>query len=169
MKIKRALVSIYDKTGIIDFIQKLIHLDVEIIASSGTLNFLRESGVQPVNHVSDITQFPEILNGRVKTEHPKVIGGILALRNNPEHMDELRKLRIKTIDMVICNLHSLQESIGSDLRSTLEHMDIGGLNIIRAGIKNFENVVVIVNPEKYNQVYQELENTGVLVPKQDSA
>lgn len=162
MEIKRALFSVYDKTGIIDFTRALIPLGVEIIATSGTMNFLKKSGGQLVKHVSDITQFPEILAGRVKTEHPTLIGGILALRNKREHMNELTKLGIKPIDMVVCNFYPIEKIIDRDLdiKIILENIDIGGPNMIRAAAKNFENVVVIVNPEKYDEVYQELKNTG---------
>jgi len=159
MTIKRALISVCDKAGIVDFVRELDKLGIEIIATNGTLKILEKGGIRFVKHVSDITEFPEILGGRVKTGHPKLIGGILALRDRKEHMDELERLGIKTIDMVVCNLYPFEKSISRevDLSSALENIDIGGPNLIRAAAKNFENVVVIVSPNRYGQVLQELE------------
>ncbi len=162
MKIKRALISVYDKKGIVDFAGELNKLRIEVIATGGTLKVLKEGGVQSMKHVSDVTDFPEILGGRVKTVHPKLIGGILALRSNEEHMDELERLGIQTVDMVVCNLYPFDKTIkgGVDLRVALDNIDIGGPNMIRAAAKNFENVVVIINPDKYNQVLKELKKKG---------
>lgn len=161
--IKCALISVYDKTGIVDFAKELNQLGIEIIATSGTLDILKKGGVQLVKHVSDVTKFPEILDGRVKTEHPKLIGGILALRNRKEHINELKKLEIQPIDMVVCNLYPLKRAInrGLDLKTIVENIDIGGSNLIRAAAKNFEDVVVIINPEKYHQVLHELNGGNV--------
>jgi phosphoribosylaminoimidazolecarboxamide formyltransferase/IMP cyclohydrolase len=162
MRIKRALISVYDKTGIVDFARELNRLGIEIIATDGTLKILKKGGIQFVKHVSDVTKFPEILGGRVKTEHPKLIGGILALRDKKEHMNELERLEIKPIDMVVCNLYPFKKLInqGIDLKVALENIDIGGPNLVRAAAKNFENVVVIVNPKRYGQVLQELKKKG---------
>lgn len=162
MTIKRALISVYDKTGIVDFARELNKLGIEIIATDGTMKILKKGRIQFAKHVSDVTEFPEILDGRVKTEHPKLIGGILALRNKKEHMKELEKLGIKPIDMVVCNLYPFEKMInqGADLKTALENIDIGGPNIIRAAAKNFENVVVIVNPNRYGQILQELKKKG---------
>jgi len=162
MMVKRALISVYDKTGIVDFARDLNKLGIEIIATGGTLEILKKGGIQFVKHVSDVTKFPEILGGRVKTEHPKLIGGILALRDKKEHMNELERLGIKTVDMVVCNLYPFEKLInrGVDLKTALENIDIGGPNMIRAAAKNFENVVVIVNPNRYDQVLQELKKKG---------
>ncbi len=159
---KRALISVHDKIGIVDFAGELNKLGIEIIATSGTLEVLKKGGVQLVKHVSDVTEFPEILGGRVKTEHPKLLGGILALRSRKEHMNELQRLGIETIDMVVCNLHPLRKVIdgGAGLEIVLEYIDVGGPNLIRAAAKNFENVVVIVNPNRYCQVLEELEKSG---------
>jgi len=160
--IKRALFSVHDKTGIVDFARELNKLGIEIIATGGTLEILKKGGIQFVKHVSDVTKFPEILGGRVKTEHPKLIGGILALRDKKEHVNELEKLGIKPIDMVVCNLYPFEKltNRGVDLKVALENIDIGGPNMIRAAAKNFENVVVIVNPNRYDQVLQELKKKG---------
>lgn len=162
MAIRSALISVYDKTGIIDFGRELNRFEIEIIATNGTLKILKKGGVRFVKHVSDIVGFPEILGGRVKTEHPKLIGGILALRDKKEHLRELERLEIKTIDMVVCNLQPFEESINrkADLNSALENVDIGGPNLIRAAAKNFENVVVIVDPSRYGHVLQELDKKG---------
>jgi phosphoribosylaminoimidazolecarboxamide formyltransferase/IMP cyclohydrolase len=162
MTIRRALISVYDKTSIVDFARELNKLGIEIIATSGTLKILKKGGIQFVKNVSDVTKFPEILGGRVKTGHPKLIGGILALRDKKEHMNELERLGIKPIDMVVCNLYPFEKVINRevDLKTALENIDIGGPNLIRAAAKNFENVAVIVNPNKYGQVLQELKKKG---------
>ena len=162
MPIKRALISVYDKTGIVDFARELNKLEIEIIATNETLKILKKGGIRFIKHVSDVTGFPEILGGRVKTEHPKLIGGILALRDKKEHLNELERLGIKTIDMVVCNLYPFEKSINRqvDLNSALENIDIGGPNLIRAAAKNFENVVVIVNPNSHGHVLQELKKKG---------
>ena len=158
MTIKRALISVYNKTSIVDFARELNKLGIEIIATSGTLETLKKGGIQSVKNVSDVTKFPEILGGRVKTGHPKLISGILALRDNKEHMNELEKLGIKPVDMVVCNLYPFEKVInrGVDLKDALESIDIGGPNLIRAAAKNFESVVVIVNPNRYDEVIKEL-------------
>jgi len=162
--IKRALISVYDKTGIVEFAKELHKLGVEIIATGGTTKLLNEYEI-PAKHISDVTKFPEILGGRVKTEHPKLIGGILALRDKEEHMKDLKKLGIKPVDMVISNLYPFEEvtsEIKVDLAEALENIDIGGPNMIRAAAKNFENVVVIVDPDRYDQVLEELKKNGDL-------
>lgn len=158
MRIKRALISVSDKTGIVDFARELNQLGMEIIATAGTSKFLKKGGIKSVKHVSEITGFPEILEGRVKTIHPKLISGILALRDKEDHMDELKKRGINPIDIVVCNLSPFEKVInqGENLKSAMEKIDIGGSNIIRAAAKNFENVVVIINPDKYDQVLKEL-------------
>lgn len=160
--IKRALISVYNKTGIVDFAKELNKLGIEIIATEGTFKILKECGIRFIKKVSNVTEFPEILGGRVKTEHPKIIGGILALRSSKEHLDQLRSLGIKTVDMVICNLYPFETAINQnfDLKTTLEYIDIGGPNMIRAAAKNFENVVVIVNPDRYDTVLKELKKVG---------
>jgi phosphoribosylaminoimidazolecarboxamide formyltransferase/IMP cyclohydrolase len=162
MQIKRALISVFDKTGTIDFARDLNKLGIEIIATSGTSAFLKKGGMRFVKQVSDVTNFPEILNGRAKTMHPKLIGGILALRDKKEHMNELERLGIKTVDMVVCNLYPFERVIrqGVDLKVALEKIDIGGPNLIRAAAKNFENVIVVTNSDRYDQVLEELKKKG---------
>lgn len=163
-QVKRALISVYNKSGIVDFVRELSKLGIEILATGETLKVLEKSGIPSVKHVSEVTKFPEILSGRVKTEHPKLIGGILALKDKEEDMNELKKLGIKPIDMVVCNFYPFKKAInrGVNLKTALENIDIGGPNLIRAAAKNFENVIVIVNPERYNQVLQELKKKGDL-------
>ena len=159
---KRALISVSDKGGVVDFSKGLSKLDFEIISTGGTLETLKEEGIQVVKHVSEVTEFPEILEGRVKTEHPKLIGGILALRDRKEHVKDLERLGIEPIDMVVCNLYPFERVTdqGADLKTALENIDIGGPNMIRAAAKNFENVVVIVNPRRYGQILSEYEKNG---------
>ena len=151
--IKRALVSVYDKRGIVEFCRNLNKLGIEIIATGGTARLLKENKI-PVKEVSDVTGFPEILEGRVKTLHPKILGGILALRQK-KHLAELKKHGITPIDIVVSNLYPFKEVIskkGVKLKEALENIDIGGVNMIRAAAKNFENVVVIVNPDRYDEI-----------------
>jgi phosphoribosylaminoimidazolecarboxamide formyltransferase/IMP cyclohydrolase len=159
---KRALISVYDKTGIVDFARELGKMGFTIISTGGTLKTLKDGGVGFVKHVSDVTGFPEILEGRVKTEHPKLMGGILALRDNTEHMKDLERHGIELVDMVVCNLYPFESVTeqGADLKTALENIDVGGPNMIRAAAKNFENVVVIVNPRRYSQVLSEYKKNG---------
>jgi phosphoribosylaminoimidazolecarboxamide formyltransferase/IMP cyclohydrolase len=159
---KRVLISVYDKTGIVSFARELSKLGIEIISTGGTLETLKEAGIQFVKHVSEVTEFPEILEGRVKTEHPKLVGGILALRDRKEHVKDLERHGIEPIDMVVCNLYPFEKVTerGADLKTALENIDIGGLNMIRAAAKNFENVVVIVNPRRYGQILSEYKKNG---------
>jgi phosphoribosylaminoimidazolecarboxamide formyltransferase/IMP cyclohydrolase len=160
--LKRALISVYNKTGIVNFAKELNKLGIEIIATGGTLKALKDGGIRPVKHISDVTDFPEILEGRVKTEHPKLIGGILALRKKKEHLEDLARFGIEPIDMVVCNLYPFEKltTEGSDLKTALENIDIGGPNMIRAAAKNFENVVVVVNPQRYDQILREIKKKG---------
>lgn len=162
MKIKCALISVYDKTGVVNLARELRKLGIGIIATSGTAKILEEGGINCVKKVSDVTEFPEILEGRVKTEHPRVIGGILALRNRKEHMMELKRLGIQLVDMVICNLYPFADAVNRDidLKSASNNIDIGGPNMIRAAAKNFKNVVVVVNPRRYDQIISELSKKG---------
>lgn len=154
---KRALISVHDKTGIVNFANQLIKLGFSIISTGGTLTTLEENGVPNVKHVSEVTGFPEILEGRIKTLHPKMLAGVLAIRNRKDHMRDLENFQIEPIDLVVCNLYPFEEVTkeGANLKTALENIDIGGPNMIRAAAKNFENVVVIVNPNRYMQVLDE--------------
>ena len=153
MRIKRALISVSDKTGVADFAEKLQKRGVEIVSTGGTAKILRKNRINVVD-VSKITGFPEMLNGRVKTLHPNIEGGILALREKKKHMNELKKQNIKPIDMVVVNLYPF-ESLPS-----LENIDIGGVTLVRAGAKNYKNVAVIVNPERYDGIIKELKENN---------
>jgi phosphoribosylaminoimidazolecarboxamide formyltransferase/IMP cyclohydrolase len=160
--VKRALISVYDKTNIISFARELSKLGFEMISTGGTLETLKEAGIGHVKHVSTVTKFPEILEGRVKTEHPQLIGGILSLRHNREHVQDLNKYGIELIDMVVCNMYPFKKitSQGDHLKTALENIDIGGPNMIRAAAKNFENVVVVVKPKRYGQIVSEYKKFG---------
>jgi phosphoribosylaminoimidazolecarboxamide formyltransferase/IMP cyclohydrolase len=162
MIMKRALISVYDKTGIVSFAEELSKLGIEIISTGGTLETFKEGGIRFVKHVSEVTEFPEILEGRVKTEHPKLVGGILALRDKKEHVKDLERHGIEPIDLVVCNLYPFERVTdqGANLKTVLENIDIGGPNMIRAAAKNFENVVVIVNPRRYGQILSEYKKNG---------
>lgn len=157
MALQRALISVSNKAGVIEFSRGLAELGVEIVSTGGTAKALREAGV-PVTYISDVTGFPEILDGRVKTLHPTVHGGILALRN-PDHLAQLAKHNITPIDLVAVNLYPFRETIarpGVTLAEAIENIDIGGPTMVRSAAKNYENVLVIVNPERYHEVLEAL-------------
>lgn len=162
--IKRALISVYDKTGIVDFARALNGMGIEIISTGGTARLLSDSGIN-VTMVSDITGFPEILDGRVKTLHPKIHGGILARRKEKSHISQLEELGIKTIDLLVVNLYPFKETVlkeGVTEEEILENIDIGGPTMLRAAAKNFEDVVVVANPERYREIIEELLTTGTV-------
>src|SRR3989338_5928667 len=163
--IKRALISVSDKTGVVDFSLGLHKLGVEILSTGGTAKHLREGGL-PVIEVSDYTGFPEMLDGRVKTLHPKIHGGLLAVRSNPDHMAQLQKQGIGLIDMVVVNLYPFESVIKKknvSLEEAIENIDIGGPSMLRSASKNYKNVAVICNPEKYKEILKELDtNSGLL-------
>lgn len=154
----RAIISVSDKVGVTDFAQGLNKLGYELFSTGGTKKALAEAGV-PVKSVSEITGFPEILDGRVKTLHPMVHGGLLAKRNLPAHMTELAKNKIEPIDMVVVNLYPFVQTVskeGVSLDEALENIDIGGPTMIRAAAKNFPSVMVIVDPADYQPVLEKL-------------
>lgn len=159
---KRALISVSDKSGVVDFAKELVGLGFEIISTGGTKAALEKAGVKTIS-ISDITGFPECLDGRVKTLHPAVHAGLLAMRSNAEHMAQLEKLGINTIDIVAVNLYPFKETIskdGVDFAEAIENIDIGGPTMIRAAAKNYQDVAVIVNPEDYETVVNELKTNG---------
>jgi len=159
--IKRALISVSDKTGIVEMARELQSMGVDIISTGGTAKTLSDAGIKVIN-ISDVTGFPECLDGRVKTLHPKVHAGILAIRSNEEHMRQLKELNIETIDMVIINLYPFKQTIlkeNVDLSEAIENIDIGGPTMIRAAAKNYQDVVVIVDPSDYAAVLEELKTT----------
>ncbi|HEX6542380.1 MAG TPA: bifunctional phosphoribosylaminoimidazolecarboxamide formyltransferase/inosine monophosphate cyclohydrolase [Ktedonobacterales bacterium] len=158
----RAIVSVADKTGIVPFAQGLSALNVEIFSTGGTARALDEAGV-PVRSISEITNFPEILEGRVKTLHPAVHGGILARRDREGHMAELEAHHITPIDLVVCNLYPFAETVAQPdvtLEAALEEIDIGGVTLLRAAAKNFPSVTVIVRPDDYEPVLEEIKTQG---------
>jgi phosphoribosylaminoimidazolecarboxamide formyltransferase/IMP cyclohydrolase len=153
----RALISVSDKTGVVDFARGLVELGVEIVSTGGTARTLKEAGL-PVTYISEVTGFPEILDGRVKTLHPAVHGGILALRT-PEHLNQLEAHHITPIDIVAVNLYPFRETIarpGVTLEEAIENIDIGGPAMVRAAAKNHRYVLVVVNPARYPQVLKAL-------------
>lgn len=159
---KRALISVSDKTGIIEFAKDLVGLGYEIISTGGTHKALADAGV-PVIGVSDITGFPECLDGRVKTLHPKIHAGILAMRANPAHMASLKELGVDTIDLVAINLYPFRQTIakeGVTREEAIENIDIGGPTMIRAAAKNYQDVAVIVDPADYKRVTDEIKASG---------
>jgi len=165
VKIKRALISLSDKTGIVDLANTLKKFGVEIISTGGTAKLLRENNIQ-VRDVSDYTGFPEMLDGRVKTLHPKIHGGLLALRGSLEHIQTLEKHDIGLIDLVVVNLYPFEKTIqkpGVNIDEVIENIDIGGPAMLRSAAKNHQSVAVICNPARYSQVIAELErNDGAL-------
>lgn len=160
--IKRALLSVSDKTGLVEAARSLHELGIELISTGGTAAALQKAGL-PVIPVSDLTGFPECLDGRVKTLHPKIHGGILAIRENPEHMRRIAELGIETIDLVIINLYPFKATISnpeSSLEDCIENIDIGGPSMLRAAAKNYNDVTVITDPEDYEAVLAEISQTG---------
>lgn len=163
MQVKRALLSVSDKTGLVEFAKVLHELGVEIISTGGTMKTLRAAGI-PVTYVSDITGFPEIMDGRVKTLNPLIHGGILAIRDNEAHLAAMAKHGIGAIDLVAVNLYPFGQTVAkpdATLADAVENIDIGGPAMIRAAAKNFSYVTVIVNPARYNDVAAALTAGGV--------
>ncbi|MGC8941967.1 MAG: bifunctional phosphoribosylaminoimidazolecarboxamide formyltransferase/IMP cyclohydrolase [Sulfurihydrogenibium sp.] len=158
---KRALISVSDKTGIVEFAKELVNLGYQIVSSSGTAKHLKENGIE-VLEVSQVTGFPEILDGRVKTLHPKIHGGILAIRDNPQHLKQLNENDITPIDIVAINLYPFEETVkkGADLDEIIENIDIGGPAMVRAAAKNYKFVTIITDPNDYETVIKELKENG---------
>lgn len=159
---KRALVSVSDKAGVVDFCKGLVQNGFEIISTGGTAKALQAAGISVIG-ISEITGFPECLDGRVKTLHPNVHAGLLAMRSNPEHMKQLEELNINTIDIVCVNLYPFKATLqkGADFAECIENIDIGGPTMIRAAAKNYQDVAVIVDPADYSKVLEELAAGGV--------
>jgi phosphoribosylaminoimidazolecarboxamide formyltransferase/IMP cyclohydrolase len=158
----RALISVSDKSGVLEFAKTLEELGVEIISTGGTARLLEENKIK-VTGISDVTGFPECLDGRVKTLHPSIHGGILAMRDNPAHMEKLQELNIQPIDIVAVNLYPFKETIskeGVSLEEAVENIDIGGPTMIRAAAKNYKDVAVITDPVDYKTVIDQLKDKG---------
>ncbi|NNV07421.1 bifunctional phosphoribosylaminoimidazolecarboxamide formyltransferase/IMP cyclohydrolase [Geobacillus sp. C56-T2] len=167
MAVKRALISVSNKEGIIPFAKQLAELGVEIISTGGTKRALEEAGV-PVISISDVTGFPEILDGRVKTLHPAIHGGILAVRGDERHQTALAEHGIRPIDLVVVNLYPFQQTIAKPdvtLAEAIENIDIGGPTMVRAAAKNYTDVAIVVDPADYRTVIEELKTTGSIQAK----
>ena len=163
----RALISVSDKTGVVQFAGRLVELGWEILSTSGTMKMLEEAGL-PVTPVSDVTGFPEICDGRVKTLHPKIHGALLARRDIEDHMKQLRDNEITPIDLVCVNLYPFRETIAKPdvtMEDAVEHIDIGGPSMLRSAAKNWNSVTVVVNPEDYAVVLDEIGQYGDTTPE----
>ena len=159
----KALISVYDKTGVAEFARLLHQAGVDLISTGGTHRTLSQAEGLPVRQVSDLTGFPEILDGRVKTLHPRIHGGLLARRDTPEHMEELGRQEIETMDVVVVNLYPFVDTVSKpnvSLDDALENIDIGGPTLLRAGAKNFPFVTVVVDPADYGWVAERLADSG---------
>ena len=161
-KIQRALLSVSNKTGLVELARALHGMGVEILSTGGTQKALAEASI-PVRSVSDYTGFPEMMDGRVKTLHPKIHAGLLAIRDNLAHMQQVDRHGIELIDMVVVNLYPFRETISKPnvkLEQAIEQIDIGGPAMLRAASKNYRDVVVVVNPARYPQIVSELKANG---------
>jgi phosphoribosylaminoimidazolecarboxamide formyltransferase/IMP cyclohydrolase len=161
-QIRRALLSVTDKTGLADFARALTDLGIELISTGGTARLLRSAGIE-VRDVSEVTGFPEMLGGRVKTMHPRITGGILAMRSDPEHMRALKEHGIALIDLVVVNLYAFEKTAakpGASLEEIVENIDIGGPTMIRSAAKNFPDVAVVTDPADYTSIAEELHSAG---------
>src|SRR5947209_8787401 len=160
--IRRALLSVSDKSGLVEFARALRGFGVELLSTGGTAKALRDAGIE-VRDVADVTGFPEMLDGRVKTLHPRIHGGILAVRERPEHARALEEHRIEPIDMVVINLYPFEQTIareGVTLEEAVEQIDIGGPAMVRSAAKNFKDVAVVVSPTEYPDVLAQLQKNG---------
>ena len=158
----KALISVTDKSGIVEFARELIQLGFEILSTGGTAKTLKAAGL-PVTEVSAYTGFPEILDGRVKTLQPKIHGGLLGRRQDPRHREQMRALDIEPIDLLVVNLYAFEKTVaqpGCTLEEAIENIDIGGPALLRAAAKNYPEVTVLTDPNDYPQVLQELKTNG---------
>ncbi len=167
-KINRVLISVSDKSGVVEFAQELAKYDVKFLSTGGTAKILREAGLD-IMDVSEYTGFPEMMNGRVKTLHPKVHGGLLGLRSNPDHVKTMAEHGIENIDMVVVNLYPFKETIAKPdctFEDAIENIDIGGPTMLRSAAKNFESVTVVVDPTDYSSVLEDMKNSNGEVSKE---
>ncbi|MBQ9020503.1 MAG: hypothetical protein IJ113_00610 [Eggerthellaceae bacterium] len=156
--VKRVLISVTDKTGVVDFARALSEeFGATIISTGGTARAIAEAGVA-VTPIEEVTGFPEMMNGRVKTLHPKVHGGLLARRDVPEHMQQAADMGIEMIDMVVVNLYAFEKTVesGADFATCIENIDIGGPSMLRSSAKNFESVAVVTDPDSYDAILEEM-------------
>ncbi|HEY6300323.1 MAG TPA: bifunctional phosphoribosylaminoimidazolecarboxamide formyltransferase/IMP cyclohydrolase, partial [Candidatus Binatus sp.] len=164
-RIHRALMSVTDKTGIVEFARALAALDIKIVSTGGTFRVLNEAGVAPLADVESVTGFPEMLDGRVKTIHPRIAGGILAIRSRAAHMRALEEYEIPAIDLVCVNLYEFEKIAtrpDATLEELIENIDIGGPTMIRAAAKNWQDVAVVTSPADYAEIVAELQSGGAL-------
>ncbi len=164
MKVQTALVSVSDKTGIVEFSRSLADMGIKIISTGGTARALGEAGIS-VTSVDQVTGFPEILNGRVKTLHPKVHGGLLAVRDSEDHMKQLKDNGVDTIDLVVVNLYPFEKTIAREdvsIEDAIENIDIGGPTMLRSAAKNSRYVGAVIDPADYEIVLGELKAEGEL-------
>src|SRR5215813_5532450 len=161
-RIQRALISVFDKAGLIPFAQALAAANVELVSTGGTARILRDAGV-PLVELGDYTGFPEMLDGRVKTLHPKVHGGLLFLRGNPQHEAAVKQHGIGPIDLVVVNLYPFEQTVakpGVSLHEAIENIDIGGPSMLRSAAKNHDSVTVVVDPTDYELVGAQIKQSG---------
>jgi len=162
VKIERAVISVSDKDGIVDFCKGLSQLGVELISTGGTAKLLSSNGLKVIG-ISDHTGSPEMMDGRVKTLHPAIFAGLLARRDSPEHMRQLNEAGLKRIDMVVVNLYPFRETVlskGDDLDEVIENIDIGGPSMIRAAAKNSDSVAAVTDPRRYAALLEEMKANG---------
>src|SRR5687767_3657516 len=168
--IRRALLSVSDKTGLVDFAKELVtKYGVELIATGGTRKALADAGL-PVRDISELTGFPEILDGRVKTLHPAIYAGLLAKRDKPEHMRTLTEHKLPEIDLVVCNLYPFEQTVakpGVTEAEAIENIDIGGPCMVRAAAKNFDAVAVVMIPRHYDHLLQTMEAQQGMLSRDD--
>jgi phosphoribosylaminoimidazolecarboxamide formyltransferase/IMP cyclohydrolase len=161
-RIQRAILSVTDKTGLADFARRLAKMGVELVSTGGTAKLLRDAGIK-VSDISDLTGFPEMLDGRVKTLHPKVHGGILHMRSKPEHVAAVTEHGIQPIDMVVVNLYAFEKTAdkpGVEFEEIIENLDIGGPSMVRSAAKNFQDVAIVTSPSDYDAIASEMESSG---------
>src|SRR5579863_7981024 len=161
--IQRALISVTDKTAIVDFARGLAAFGVEILSTGGTYRVLKQAGIAPLREVAEVTEFPEMLDGRVKTIHPRIAGGILAMRSKPDHMRAIADHGIPPIDLVCVNLYEFEKIAArkdAPLEELIENIDIGGPTMIRAAAKNWQDVAVVTSPRDYAGIVAELRATA---------
>jgi phosphoribosylaminoimidazolecarboxamide formyltransferase / IMP cyclohydrolase len=167
-KIKRAIISVTDKTGVVEFAKRLAEFGVQILSTGGTAKAMRDGGLS-VMDVSEYTGFPEMLDGRVKTLHPKVHGGILGVRDNEEHVKTMKEHGIENIDLLVINLYQFEKTVakpGVTIEDAIENIDIGGPAMLRSSAKNFKFVTVVTDPADYNIILREMsENRGATTLK----
>src|ERR1700685_1982122 len=161
-RVQRPILSATDKTGLVDFARALSALGIELISTGGTAKLLRDSGIA-VKDISELTGFPEMLDGRVKTLHPKVHGGILHRREDPAHLTAVAEQCIQPIDMVVVNLYAFEKTAakpGVHFEELIENIDIGGPSMIRSAAKNFQDVAVVTSPSDYGAIAEEMAKSG---------